>query len=300
MITDFRLKVFQTVAQQLSFTAAARALYISQPAVTRHINELEKNIQKPLFHRHGNRISLTKEGELLLTFIRKIMSLYEEFDTEIKALQNTLSGQLKVGASTTVAQYLLPAILAQFKKVHPQTQLFLQNANTREIEQRVSEQKIDIGIIEGQALNPLLHYEPFIKDEIVLVTRADNQKWRKGIIKVEKLKELPLVLREKGSGTLEVVLEALNENRISEKELHIAIELGSTESVKSYLMHSDAFAFLSIHTILKELTSNQLKVIELSDIDISRTFQFVSLHGQHSSILSRFKQFCLLHYNKSE
>lgn len=300
MITDFRLKVFQTVASQLSFTAAARILYISQPAVTRHINELEKNIQKPLFHRHGNHISLTKEGELLMDYTRKIMMLYEEFDTEIKALQNNLSGQLRIGASTTVAQYILPAILARFKKAHPQTHLHLQNANTREIEQRVSDQTIDIGIIEGQALNPLLHYEPFIEDEIVLVTHTRNQSLKEGGIREEQLKNLPLVLRERGSGTLDVVLNTLRQKNISEKDLQVVIELGSTESVKKYLLYSDAFAFLSVHTIIQELSAGQLQIIDIAETEINRTFQFVSLHGQHSVVLSRFKQFCLLHYKQSE
>ncbi len=300
MITDFRLKVFQTVALQLSFTAAARILYISQPAVTRHINELEKNIQKPLFHRHGSSISLTKEGELLMAYTRKIMALYEDFDTEIKALQNNLSGQLRIGASTTVAQYVLPAILARFKKVHPQAHLHLQNANTREIEQRVSDQIIDIGIIEGQALNPLLHYEPFIKDEIVLVTHAGNKSVQDEVINKDELKRLPLVLRERGSGTLDVVLSALKKRSISERDLQVVIELGSTESVKNYLMYSDAFAFLSVHTIIPELSTGQLQVIEIAETEINRTFQFVSLHGQHNTVLSRFKQFCLSHYKQNE
>lgn len=298
MIIDFRLRVFQMVARQLSFTAAARQLYISQPAVTRHINELEKNIQKPLFYRHGTHISLTREGELLLTYASKIIQLYEDFDTDKNALQDTISGQLRIGASTTVAQYILPAILAQFQKTFPEIQLHLQNANTLIIEQMVSEQKIDIGIIEGQALNPLLHYDSFIKDEIVLVTRSANPQLKSGFIAAGQLKTLPLVLREKGSGTLDVVLNVLNKNNIFEKELQAVIELGSTESVKKYLMYSDAFAFLSIHTIIPELASNQLRVIEIKNIEINRTFQFVSLHGQHSSLLSRFRQFCLLHHNQ--
>ena len=296
MIVDFRLKVFQTVAQELSFTAAARQLFISQPAVTRHINELEKAIEKPLFHRHGNRISLTREGQLLYAYGQQIMALYSRLDEALSSMQDTLSGQLNLGASTTIAQYILPVILAQFKQAHPGTLLQLQNANTRTIEQLVSDQKIDLGIIEGEALNPLLHYEPFTADEIVLVCRTDNGRIKKAFTDSAHLRKLPLVLREPGSGTRQVVLHALRQQGLSERDLKIEMELGSSESVKNYLMHADAFAFLSIHTIRAELAAGHLKVIDLTDLEITRTFHFVSLHGQYSPVLSRFKAFCQLHY----
>ncbi len=300
MIIDFRLKVFQTVAEHLSFTDAAGSLYISQPAVTKHINELEKSMQRPLFHRQGRQISLTKEGKLLLVYTKKIMRLYEQLDDAIKEMHHDISGQLHIGASTTLAQYILPAILAQFKHTYPQTGLHLLSENTRMIESYVLDQKIDLGIIEGQALNPLLHYDPFIKDEIVLVTRSENKDLKEENIKGIQLRKLPLVIREKGSGTRDVVLNNLKKIPLSEKDLQIEMELGSSESVKQYLSHSDAYAFISIHTILKELAANQFKIIEISDLDIHRTFQFVSLHGQHSNLHSRFKQFCLLHYNQRE
>ncbi len=300
MIIDFRLKVFQTAARQLSFTAAAEELYISQPAVTKHINELEKNIQKPLFNRHGRKLSLTKAGKLLLSYTNKILTLYEQLDDDIKEMNQAISGQVRIGASTTLAQYILPAILAQFKSTHPQTNLHLLNANTRTIESYVLEQKIDLGIIEGEAANPLLHYEPFVRDEIVLVTRMDNKYIKKETLTTKDLLKLPLVLREKGSGTLAVLLNALKTKGISEKDLQVEMELGSSESVKHYLMHSRAYAFISIHTIIPELTERKLKVVELEDLDIGRTLQFVTLHGQHSNLLSHFKKFCLSHYNHSE
>lgn len=123
MIIDFRLKVFQTVPQKLSFTRAAHELFISQPAVTKHINELEKTIGKPLFNRHGNNISLTTEGELLLTFANKILRLYNNLDGELNQLQDKVSGHLHLGASTTIAQYILPQILAKYRSAYPQTQI---------------------------------------------------------------------------------------------------------------------------------------------------------------------------------
>jgi len=296
MIIDFRLKVFQTAAQRLSFTKAAHELYITQPAVTKHINELEKNIGRPLFNRHGNNISLTREGDLLLTFADKIIDLYHQMDEEINHIQQTVTGQLRIGASTTIAQYILPKILAKFKAAYSNTEITLLNDNTEHIESYVLDKKIDIGLIEGTARNPLLHYEPFIQDEIVLVTRTGNHKAKKAEIKSEQLKKLPLVIRETGSGTLDVIEKALAGNHIHRNDLHIEIALGSTGSVKNYLLHSDAFAFLSVHTVLEELAHNKLSVIEVADLDIRRTFRFVCLHGQHTDLISRFKKFCLMQY----
>lgn len=297
MIIDFRLKVFQTVAQRLSFTRTAHELFISQPAVTKHINELEKNTGKPLFNRHGNNISLTKEGELLLKYANNILGLYQSLEEELNKLQEAISGEIRIGASTTIAQYILPKILARFKSTYSEIKISLVNNNTRHIEEMVSNKKIDIGIIEGSALNPLLHYDLFFEDEIVLTTCTANHTLKGVEIISEKLKTIPLVVREQGSGTLEVIEKALAKKNIYREDLQIELALGSSESLKNYLLHSNAFAFLSMHAITEEMGQNKLKIIEIKDMDITRQFQFVCLHGQHAAILNRFKSFCLLHYN---
>lgn len=298
MIVDFRLRVFRTVADKLSFTKAAHELYISQPAVTKHINELEKQIGKPLFNRHGNSISLTSEGELLLSYARKILSLYQELEDELNSLQKNVSGHLRIGASTTIAQYILPRLLAGFKKSHPEVQLTLINGNTERIEQLLIDNNIDIGMIEGNSTLPQLHYEPFVEDEIVLVTRVGNQKVSSPEIPLDALKNLPLVIREDGSGTLDIIEQLLEKHQIKRKDWHIEVQLGSTESIKQYLLHSNAFAFLSIHTVVEELKSNKLSVLELEGQVISRSLQFISLHGQHARLAGIFKQHCIRRYNQ--
>lgn len=300
MIIDFRLKVFQTVAHRLSFTQAARELFISQPAVTRHINELEKNIGKPLFNRLGSNISLTTEGALVLVFANRIIAGYHALEEELNNLQDTVSGQLHIGASTTVAQYILPRILAQFKTAYPQISIALLNDNTSNIETLVLDKKIDIGIIEGSAQNPLLHYEPFIEDEIVLTTRSGNNQIKSTEIAASEIPMIPLAVRERGSGTLEIIEKALEQAGIGRNKLRIDLELGSPESLKNYLLHSNGFAFLSIHAILEEMLQHQLKIIEVTGLDATRRFHFVCLHGQHSTIVSRFKNACLLHYNTKQ
>ena len=297
MIFDFRLKVFYTVAQKLSFTKAANELFISQPAVTKHINELEQQLGAALFRRHGNSISLTPAGQVVLKHAQKIFQIYATLENELAQLTNTSGGNLQVGASTTLAQYVLPKILAQFKTAHPGVHLTFVTGNSEQVEQQLIQEKIDIAVVEGISHHPQIMYEPFVKDEIVLVTRSNSKLAKKTEIKPEQLLTLPLILREHGSGTLDVIYKALSSAHIHPKDLHIELQLDSTESIKQYLLYSDCAAFLSIHAVEEELRHNKLSIIDIRGIDISRTFQFITLHGQTSRLTSVFKRFCSSHYN---
>ncbi|WP_266202446.1 LysR substrate-binding domain-containing protein [Pontibacter kalidii] len=297
MIIDFRLSVFQAVAEKLSFTKAAHALFISQPAVTRHINELEKQIGKPLFHRHGSRISLTSEGKLLQEYARQILSLYQSLSEEIGHLQQQQAGLLRIGASTTIAQYILPPLLAQFKKSYPSVQLTLISENTEHIEALLQDGSIDVGMVEGETQLPQLHYEPFVQDELVLVTSISNLNSLTTEITPQDLLHVPLVLREPGSGTRDIVEAALEKLQLRRKDLQVEIELGSTESIKQYLLHSHAYAFLSVHTIAGELAAGKLKIVEITGPAMHRTFRFCMRHGQHARLVLQFCQFCRNRYN---
>ncbi len=292
MITDFRLKVFKTVADRLSFTRAARELFISQPAVTKQIGELEKQLGTNLFLRQGNRIALTPQGERLLAYANRILSLYGELGDEFADRTAPPEGELRLGASTTIAQYVLPGLLARFRKRYPGIALQVESGNTQYIERAVQEARIDFGIIEGMASVATLHYEPFMLDELVLVTATSNTGFRREEIRSAELPEYPLVIRESGSGTLDVIEKALATRGLSLKKLRIDMQWGSTESIKRYLLASDSLAFLSVHAILDELTRGQLRVVEVSDLSIERRFHFVSMHGRTGRLCELFKQFC--------
>jgi len=140
-------------------------------------------------------------------------------------------------------------------------------------------------------------YEPFVKDEIVLVTRTKSRWALKGEIKSAQLLSIPLILREQGSGTLDVITKALKKSNIKTKELLVEVQLESTESIKQYLLHSETAAFLSIHAVIRELQLKELSVIDIKGIDMFRMFQFIQLHGQTSKLQALFKRFCLNHYN---
>ena len=298
MLTDFRLKVFKTVADRLSFTKAAAELLISQPAVTKQINVLERLLGKPLFLRHGNRISLTDDGVRLLEYANRILALYGELRDAFVEEQGAFSGEIRLGASTTLSQYVLPGLLAKFRKLYPDVRVTLFNGNTEQIERQIADGKLDFGMIEGTASNPALHYELFMDDELVLVTSASNTSFTREEITAADLPALPLVIRENGSGTLDVLSRELSRHGLSLRQLHIEMQLGSTESIKHYLFYSDTFAFVSVQAVLDELAANRLRVVEVGDMELVRRFSFVTAHGQRSRLTDLFKQFCLNHYNR--
>lgn len=297
MIFDFRLKVFQTVAQRLSFTRAASELFITQPAVTKHIKEIENQLGVQLFKRNGSSISITDAGAVLLRYADKITQTYAEMETELAQLNNLEAGVLHIGASTTVAQTILPKLLALFKKTYPAINFTFTQANTDVITQHVSAEKVDIAIVEGAAHYPQIAYAPFAKDEIVLVTRANNQLSKKAEITPKQLLNIPLVLREAGSGTLDVIFNALDSVGISPKDLQIEIQLESSIAIKQYLLYSETATFLSIQSVFSELKYNELSIIDIRGLEIFRTFQFIQLQGKSSKLIELFKRFCLANYN---
>jgi len=288
---DFRLKVFYTVAQRLNFTRAAEELFITQPAVTKHIHEIETYYKTQLFQRNGTRIKLTPAGAALLEHAERLFEIYRNIEFELAAINQNAKGTMRIGASTTVAQYVLPKYLASFKQKFPDIKIALTANNTEHIENALIASKIDFGIIEGQSKRPQLKYTTFLKDEIVLCTRTGNPFLKKQTISLTMLKDLPLLMREQGSGSQEVIAAALKKAGVIISKLKVEMVLESTESIKSYLSHSDCFAFLSIHSIVKELKSNELTIIDIKDLGIERAFYFVNQQGDKLPLPELFMKF---------
>ena len=288
---DFRLKVFYTVARRLNFTKAAEELFITQPAVTKHIHEIESYYKTQLFERNGTRIKLTPAGAVLLEHTEQLFTIYRNIEFDLAAINEHVQGTIRLGASTTVAQYVLPKYLALFKQKFPDINIALTASNTEHIENALTTNKIDFGIIEGQSKRPQLKYTSFLKDEMVLCTRTGNPAIKKQIISLSALKELPLLMREQGSGSQEVIAAALKKAGIKIAQLNIEMVLESTESMKTYLGSSDSFAFLSVHSILKELKSNELTIIDIKELTIERYFYFVKQQGDNQPLPELFMKF---------
>jgi len=289
---DFRLEVFVSVAHHLNFTRAADELHISQPAISRHISEMESAYKVQLFERQGGKVRLTAAGEIFLRHAEAIMADYRALQLEMNLLTDNFVGELRVGASTTIAQYIAPPLIAKFIGMFPEVRLQVASGNTEQIEQALEEHRIDIGLIEGSHRKPSLKYTPFQKDELVLVTSARNKTADE--VSVEELALLPLVLREAGSGTLEVIEQALALHGKKISQMNVLLHLGSTESIKLFLENSPSvFAIVSIAAVTRELMGNILKVIEVAGLDLEREFAFVARQGAHSDIQERFMRFLI-------
>jgi DNA-binding transcriptional LysR family regulator len=294
---DFRLKVFYTVANRLSFTKAATELFITQPAISKHIQELEEYYKIKLFERNGPKISLTNAGKVLLQHTKNIFEIYREIDFDMSALINQQLGTLRLGASTTISQYIIPPILARFHQKLQDIKVSLLNGNTAQIENALINKEIEIGIVEGQSKNTSIRYIDFLKDELVLVCNSKNPLIQKEKINHEDLKQLSFIMREQGSGTLEVIEYALKPLGITLLQLDVEMQLGSTESIKSYLMNSNCVAFISIHAIEKELKNNELIVLDVDDLIIERFFYIITLHGKADALSELFIKNIANHYN---
>jgi DNA-binding transcriptional LysR family regulator len=287
-IMDFRLKVFFTVATRLSFTKAATELYITQPAVSKHIQELEEAYKVKLFDRSGSKISLTQAGEQLVKQAKNIFEIYREIDFEMSALIKEQYGMLRLGASTTISQYIIPPLLARFHQEMQGIKVILRNGNTEQIESALLNKEIETGIVEGQSKNKAIKYTPFLKDELVLVCNSTNPLVNKGEITKQDLLQLRFLIREQGSGTLEVIEHALKPLKIKMSDLIVEMQLGSTESIKSYLMNSNCVAFISIHAIEKELKNNELVILDVDNLIMERYFYIISLHGKANALSDLF------------
>jgi len=284
---DYRLKVFHTAATRLSFTKAAEELHISQPAVTKHIKEIENQLNTKLFDRKGTTIQLTQSGKTLFGYAEKIRNLYRDMEFEIGQINQQHKGKLIIGASTTVAQYILPEILAKFNAYYKDIKIELLTHNTEDISELLKQGKIDLGIIEGESQSSYFDYKIFKPDEIVLVAKTDHPLAYKNLV-LKDLYALNLIFREQGSGTLEFIQNRLKEKGIHMDELNIVMHLGSSESIKNYLLHSDCMAFLSISTVLNELKHNSLTIIDIKNFSIERNFHFILPKGEQSELIRFF------------
>lgn len=294
---DFRLKVFYTVALRLNFTKAATELYITQPAVSKHIQELEETYKTKLFERNGSKIALTPAGEILLKHTKNIFEIYREIDFDMSSFISERQGLLRLGTSTTISQYIISPVLARFHQKQKEIKVNLLNGNTEQIENALINKEIEIGIVEGQSKNQSIKYLQFLKDELVLVCSSKNPLAKKNEISLDDLKSLQFITRERGSGTLEVIEYALKQVGVKFSDLQIEMQLGSTESIKSYLLNSDCFAFMSIHAVDKELKNNELIVLDVENLAIERYFYIITLLGKSDPLSELFIQNISSYYN---
>ena len=283
---NFRLTVFREVAHQLSFRKASEALHLSQPAVSQQVRALEEETGVRLFDRatgdgHGSQISLTEAGRVLLGYAAASAATLDEARLALAALNQTVTGELRIAASTTVAQYLLPRILGPFLREYPHVKLSLISGNTEHVVEQTATQRVALGIIEGPALRRDLKTERLVEDHMVLIANPQHP-WatrRPRRIEASELTASPLLLRERGSGSRRIVERALKIAGLPLRSLNVIMELDSTEAILSGVEAGLGVGFVSRWAVGKAVRLGTVRVIAVEDIHIVRDFSFIHITG---------------------
>lgn len=274
-MSDRRLRVFHTVAKLLSFTKAAEALHMTQPAVTFQVRQLEEYFNTRLFDRTHNKVNLTAAGEKVSEFAERIFDLYAEMENSVRDLTGEISGALTIGASTTIAEYMLPALLGEFKNRYPDINLRLKVSNSDGVVSMVEHNVIDLGVVEAPVSNKNLIVEICHEDQLVVVAAPEHELVKRASkVTAADIKEYPFVCREEGSGTREVIMQYLADEGVTAAEMNFSFELGSPEALKGAVEAGMGISILSRSTIEKELKLNTLAELQL-DPPLSRPFSFV-------------------------
>lgn len=273
-MADRRLQVFHTVARLLSFTKAAETLHMTQPAVTFQVRQLEEHFNTRLFDRTHNRISLTDAGRRVFEFADRIFDLYSEMENAVREMTGDISGVVTIGASTTIAEYMLPALLGDFRSQFSDVNVQLKVSNTEGIVSMVENNIIDLGVVEAPVSNKNLVVEVCRQDELVAIMPPDHELANKDSLTMAELCKYPYICREEGSGTREVIQEYLQTTGVTPSDISICMELGSPEAVKGAVEAGMGVSVVSRATIHKELQLGTLVALPLEP-KLERPFSFV-------------------------
>ena len=273
-LTLHQLRTFRAVAEQLSFSAAAHELSISQPSVSYQVKELEAALGLPLLDRLGKRVRLTEAGQVLYEYARRTLALLDEATMAMEQLRGIERGTLRVGASTTVGIYVVPLALGAYKKRHPNLAVSLEIGARDVLQDRLKQGAIDLAVLSPPIADPDLVSTPFMEDELVMVVPAGHPLAGRTGLTLRDFKDESFLMREAGSGTRLAVETAARRAGVS---LQVGMELGSNGAIKHAVEAGLGVAVLSSHAIELERQGGGLVVVEIDDFPILRPWSIVYL-----------------------
>lgn len=286
-----QLRILKAIAAEKNFTGAAQVLYISQPALSKQIKTLEKNLGITLINRESNKISLTENGKVFLQYSERILALCEESCRALIDLKNGDRGSLTIGASQTIGTYLMPRILSFFAQNYPQIDLKIQVNSTPIIINNILKREIDIAVVGGKIPNKLrknLTIKYFITDEINLIISTIHPFAQKKKINKEDLYYLNFITLNSNSTIQKFIDNILIQNQIETKQLKIIMELNSVEGIKTAVSLGLGAAFISSSAIEKELKLKTIKILTIKDIRITRSLSVISNPKYYKSKAFKF------------
>ena len=295
-----RLQVFHAVAKHLSFTKAAEALFMTQPAVTFQIKQLEEHFNTRLFDRSQGRITLTAAGALALEQAERILALSAELDARMKELGGQIAGPLLIGASMTIGEYVLPQLIGKFKARFPAVVPTLFVGNSEAVQDRVAERTLDLGFIEGDSHRSTLLNEVCCEDELQVVCASSHPLAGQSFALPAMLTQHAYISREAGSGTRAVIDHYLEKAGVSPDAMDVVVELGSPEALKGLVATGLGFAIMSRVIAAKEVQLGQLVQVPLRPALI-RDFSVVYPKERfHSKVVATFLEFAKERLGASE
>tara|TARA_B100000475_G_scaffold200466_1_gene184933 strand:- start:1054 stop:1989 length:936 start_codon:yes stop_codon:yes gene_type:complete len=289
-----QLKILQTISEEGSFTKAAEKLYISQPAVSLQIQNLEKQLNTPIFYRDKRKAYLTETGELLKKYCDRILKLCEETCQALDELQAFQSGALMIGASQTTGTYLMPRLIGIFRHKYPQISVELQVHSTRRISWAVANGQIDLAIVGGEVpreLNQVLDVTSYAEDELALILPISHPFASLDFIRKEDLYRLKFIALDTQSTIRNVIETTLTQNGIDSTYFKIEMELNSVEAIKNAVQSGLGAAFVSVSAISKELDLDMLHWARIEGVTIKRTLSIITNPKRyHSNVTKLFKK----------
>jgi DNA-binding transcriptional LysR family regulator len=287
-MADRRLQVFHAVAKHLSFTKAAETLFMTQPAVTFQIKQLEEHLNTRLFDRAQGRIALTAAGQVAFDYAERILALSAELDTRMKEMSGHAAGPLLIGASMTIGEYVLPQLIGEFKARFPDVLPTLYVGNSEAVQERVAERSLDLGFIESGSPLASLQSEVLCTDELQVVCAPGHALAKEPFALPAALPQHPYIGREAGSGTRAVIDRYLQEAGVPPDSMSRVVELGSPEAIKGLVATGMGFAIMSRVIAAKELQLGQLVQVPLKP-PLIRSFSVVFARERfHSKLVASF------------
>jgi len=277
------LELFKVVAEKKSFSHASEILHISQPAISQQIQLLEDELSVKLFNRTTRKVSLTEEGKLLYNYAIQICSLFVDAEKSLSDFSGVVKGNLAIGASQTIGEYFLPKFIGSFKELYPLVQITIAIFNTQHIIKSVYDQTLDLGLVEGSIGHEGLTVKPFLDDELLVIVNPTHPLAIQKSVTFDQLSLFPFVLREKGSGTRQIMEDALTKAGWDMESLSVIMELGSTEAIKSAVEANLGISILSEKTVQKELQFKILKALNIEGLKIMRKFYVITTSKKYST-----------------
>ncbi|RAL22066.1 selenium metabolism-associated LysR family transcriptional regulator [Thermoflavimicrobium daqui] len=267
------LRTFVTVVEERNFTKAAEKLILSQPTVSLHIKQLEVELQTHLLSRSPKHVQITPTGQILYQRAKQIIQLWEKTKEEMGDYLHTLRGFLKIGASLTIGEYILPMILTSYHEQYPYVQLEVVVGNTQEVVQQVRSHQLDLGLIEGHTQEREVKVSPFMEDEMVFVVGASHPlAQQKPNVSLESLQNQVWIAREKGSGTREYMDHLIRKWGLQLKDI---LMISSNQGVKELVSRGIGVTCISRWVVQKEVDRGEMVMLSVFEQPIVRTLSYV-------------------------